>query len=125
MDSKQVETAIYRARALIIWGKPKEEAIGLLQEAGLSAGKIDEVFRIAMQERGRAIRKKGILYLVIGLGAIIASITLGMFAFSGTEPNGVLMSLDLTVVIFGIHMIFRGVELLIKGSKESGAVSNL
>jgi hypothetical protein len=133
---EQKESLVWDARAKITWGeRPDDVHTGLLA-GGINRSTADGIMEVLLRERAMAMRAKGVLDLVLGLGAIGVALVVGLGAIMSmrdgaqgvrlpTKLLALITALSFLAFMFGLNRTWRGIERLVGGSRAEGAVSDV
>jgi hypothetical protein len=70
------ESHAWEARAKITWGEPRDDVFIRLVSRGITRRKARQIVEIALRERSRSMRLKGVRDLVIGLVLLVVAAAL-------------------------------------------------
>lgn len=132
--SKEKKSLAWEARAKITWGDRSDEVKSWLTDKGIDPLTANQIVAIAVRERAKATRVKGIQDLLLGLligvsgagvgiGAVLF-VKLGLFAVP-VKGLGVLIAFSFLASMFGFHRICRGLHRIMAGARIKGAVSDV
>ena len=126
MSQAELERLAVQARARITWGESQASVRDWLTTEGITQPWTDKILDLAMAERSRSIRRKGLLRLLVGLALVVLCGGYLIYAFvSPSAKPGKATLLLLPAVLFGIHLTFRGIELLLRGGRVRGPLNDV
>lgn len=131
---KEKKSLAWEARAKITWGDRSDEVKSWLADQGIDSFTANQIVAIAVRERAKATRVKGIQDLLLGLligiggagigiGAVLF-VKLGLFAVP-VKGLAVLVTFSFLASMYGFHRICRGLHRIMAGAKVKGAVSDV
>ena len=134
-----METNIKRlaidARARLIWGTPRSEVAEWLISQGLPSNQVAAIIEAAWHERNVAIRRMGIMDLIVGglswIGCLLAFITVKYSIhdtyYYRSRYGGAKFGIMVFIVLFGLGTwrIFSGGDRLICGAKIKGSMTEM
>lgn len=126
----------WEARAKITWGDPGDDVQSWLAANGIEHFTAERIVAIAVGERTRAIRAKGVRDLVLGILACVASagVGIGTVTIARNGIAGVNIPIRALLAIYagcsfafmyGSHLTWRGLARTIGGARVKGAVSDV
>ena len=133
---REKRSALWEARAKLIWGSDAKEVQRDLEISGIDAQTVGAFMSICLGERGQAMRGKGRMDLAVG-GALAAMGIVGAIAvWQGVawlqqqidvpaKLPGVLWGLCAVAAVYGVFRLLRGVERVLFGAKAEGAVDDM
>ena len=129
MSQAELERLAVQARARITWGESQASVRDWLTTEGITQPWTDKILDLAMTERSRSIRRKGLWDLFIGMTAIVLGIGLacGLVVINnlfGIVPMyGVILAAG--IALYGLYRILSGITRLILGGHFSGHDSDV
>lgn len=120
-----MQSHVVEARARIMWGDAVSEVREELMGRGLSLTEIDTVILLCEQERVREVRNRGFRDLVIGITALILSVTAIVLQLLSGYIVSKLMIISLGAVFVGFWKSLEGTSTVLLASKISGSVTEL
>ena len=126
------QSLAWEARAKITWGDSAADVQAWLVGQGIEPVTAEQILAIAIRERARAIRLKGVWDLVLGILASVggAVLGIGMIVMVKDHVAGVRIPMAITVAAFvamtyGVYLTGRGLVRIVGGSRVKGAVSDV
>ena len=131
MSQAELERLAIQARARITWGESQASVRDWLINEGITQPWTDKILNLAMAERSRSMRRKGVWDLLIGMTAIILGIGLvyGLVVLFGAASLSrvfvVVFVAGFFAALYGLYRILGGIARLILGGHFSGHDSDV
>jgi hypothetical protein len=133
-DARTIEKLIVEARARITWGDSPAQVRDWLLTEKINDFEADEILRDLLAARSASMRKRGIVNLVVGTGAIAVAAAIGILP--GLLENleipirvgrayGLFMAGAGLIGIYGAKQWIDGIERLLRGAKAEGADTDM